>query len=69
MCVYMFFLIFTITGEGNLYSCGWNKEGQLGQEEEESVLIPRIISNLPKLVKVACGWSHSLAIDGTLCHT
>lgn len=68
MCVYMFFILI-ITGEGNLYSCGWNKEGQLGQEEEESVLIPRIISNLPKLVKVACGWSHSLAIDGTLCHT
>ena len=54
-------------GDGDLYSCGWNKEGQLGHqllEKDKSLNVPKLIPNLPKIVKVACGWSHNLAIDG-----
>lgn len=54
-------------GDGDLYSCGWNKEEQLGHqllEKDKSLNIPKLIPDLPKIIKVACGWSHNLAIDG-----
>ncbi|XP_019850124.1 PREDICTED: secretion-regulating guanine nucleotide exchange factor-like [Amphimedon queenslandica] len=55
-----------LTSNGDLYSCGWNKEEQLGHQllqKDKSLNIPKHIPDLPKILKVACGWSHNLAID------
>lgn len=55
--------IFADTGE--LYSCGWNKNGQLGHSQEsENVTLVRRVLGLPKVTKISCGWNHTLVISG-----
>ena len=48
--------------DGDLYSCGWNKHGQLGYQEKS--LLPKLIPLLYKITKISCGWSHTLALTG-----
>ena len=56
----------TFTGTGELYSCGWNKNGQLGYSVDSiTVSIPRLVTGVPRITKVSCGWNHTLAITGT----
>jgi alpha-tubulin suppressor-like RCC1 family protein len=52
-----------ITEEGDVYSWGGNPEGQLGLGHREERVIPTKIEGIPdKIVEVACGYSHSLAL-------
>ena len=48
--------------DGDVYSCGWNKHGQLGYQEKS--LLPKLIPLLYKITKISCGWSHTLALTG-----
>ena len=41
---------------------GWNKDGQLGLGPSDDVTLPRQLALTEPIVKVACGWSHTLAI-------
>ena len=50
-----------------MYVCGWNGNGQLGVGHVNNVDVPIPISGLQQqIVKVACGWNHTMAITSTL---
>lgn len=52
-----------VTSTGLLYSCGWNKYGQLMQGHTKRINIPTKIENLKgKAVHVQCGDKHSFAL-------
>jgi alpha-tubulin suppressor-like RCC1 family protein len=56
----------TIDNNGNLYSWGWNKYGQLGLGDKNDKEIPEIINWNDKSIKIstiAGGGGHSLSID------
>lgn len=58
-----------LLGNGELYACGWNKDGQIGCDVmSENITLPRKILGLPFVKMVACGWNHTLACceDGSL---
>eukprot|EP01083_Nonionella_stella_P240897 841712_1 len=52
---------------GNVYSCGWNRFGQLGLSHTRNENIPTIIqyfiTNKIEIHDIACGSRHNLAID------
>lgn len=50
--------------EGNVYSWGWNKFGQLGHGDTEDRNAPSLIQALvgQKVSTVACGWRHAIAV-------
>mmetsp|Transcript_12442 Transcript_12442/g.17224 ORF Transcript_12442/g.17224 Transcript_12442/m.17224 type:complete len:169 (+) Transcript_12442:135-641(+) len=56
-----------LTQKKNLLSFGWSSDGQLGiqQVSTENVVTPHFIEALfhKNIVKVSCGWSHTVAID------
>ena len=54
-------------GEGQVYACGWNKNGQLGLPSPEDITIPQLLPGLHKITKVSCGWNHTLAISESGC--
>jgi len=56
-----------ITGNGIVYSWGWNEEGQLGlgsQGHDACMAEPRVVRHMlqKRVVQVGCGWSHMMAI-------
>jgi len=52
-----------LVNAGQVYSFGYGYFGQLGHGDKESTSIPRVISELVEIVKVACGDTHSFAIS------
>jgi len=57
-----------LTKDGNVFSMGENKYGQLGLGEDyKDSHIPTMIPSLKKIVNIGCGSNHSLAVghDGT----
>ena len=57
-----------LTKDGNVFSMGENKYGQLGLGEDyKDSHVPRLISSLEKIVQIGSGSNHSLAVsyDGT----
>ena len=54
---------------GDLYSWGWNRDGQLGlrQTESTTVALPTVVDTLPEtsteIVSVSCGSRHSAAVS------
>ena len=59
-----------ISEDGEIYVCGWNKNGQLGlaSQQVDSPTFCRV-PNLPRrITKVSCGWNHTMALsdDGTV---
>lgn len=57
------FFSFSFKNKGQVYSFGYGYFGQLGHGDKESTSIPRVISELVEIVKVACGDTHSFAIS------
>ncbi|KAM8940138.1 putative E3 ubiquitin-protein ligase HERC3 [Pelodytes ibericus] len=49
--------------DGQVYSCGWNCAGQLGQTHDEQE--PGLVTTLTdeRIIYVACGQSHNLALN------
>jgi len=59
-----------ITNYNNVYVCGWGSEGRLGLGDNTSnrdtpTLLEYFKENNIKIIKVACGGSHSLALSET----
>ncbi|KAN0032334.1 hypothetical protein ACTFIV_006223 [Dictyostelium citrinum] len=57
-----------LTNGGNVYSCGWGTEGRLGlgmdtSNRDSPTLLKYFNDNKIKIVKVAAGGSHSMALD------
>lgn len=52
---------------GDIFSFGRGKEGQLGHGNRESLNVPTKIASLAheRVVQVAAGWQHSLALTDT----
>jgi len=50
--------------EGNVYACGWNQYGQVGNGNNEDVNTMSIIKALQgeRVALIRCGWRHSVAI-------
>ncbi|GAX80618.1 hypothetical protein CEUSTIGMA_g8053.t1 [Chlamydomonas eustigma] len=49
---------------GDVYSCGWNSDGQLGHGDLQVCLEPQLVEALTeKIIKVSCGARHSLALS------
>ena len=62
--------VFLSTEDGEIYVCGWNKNGQLGFSSQ-LVDYPTFcqVPSLPhKIAKVSCGWNHTMALteNGTV---
>ena len=60
-----------LSEDGQVYVCGWNKNGQLGlgnHTPTEVVILKPLPGFGPKVVKVSCGWNHTLCIteDGVM---
>jgi alpha-tubulin suppressor-like RCC1 family protein len=53
---------FMILFDNNIYSWGQNRLGQLGLGHFETINKPTKI-NLPDVVKISCGYSHTMALD------
>ena len=52
--------------DGEIYVCGWNKNGQLGlpsQQQVDSLTFSRVPSLLHRITKVSCGWNHTMVMS------
>ena len=60
-----------LTPTGQIYTLGENREGQLGLGfRSEGRIQPCVVSNLPPVVQVACGFAHTLAVtEGGLVYS
>ena len=56
---------FLLTNEGKLFSCGKVAQGQIGHNVTENICVPLQVKNISKkdIVKVACGWNHTVALS------
>uniref|UniRef100_J3LDS2 RCC1-like domain-containing protein n=1 Tax=Oryza brachyantha TaxID=4533 RepID=J3LDS2_ORYBR len=56
-----------LAADGKLYGWGWNKFGQVGVGDNEDHCSPVHVNfpNGQKIVQVACGWRHTLALTET----
>uniref|UniRef100_A0A0D9VH12 RCC1-like domain-containing protein n=1 Tax=Leersia perrieri TaxID=77586 RepID=A0A0D9VH12_9ORYZ len=56
-----------LAADGKLYGWGWNKFGQVGVGDNEDHCFPVQVNfpNEQKIVQVACGWRHTLALTET----
>ena len=56
-----------ISSGGEIYSWGWNMEGQLGYEDEGFTVVPALVSDLSgkTITAAAGGWRHTLALDSS----
>ena len=52
-----------LTASGNLYSWGWNREGQLGVGDCENRASPQKLAMTTQLQHVACGGAHSAVVS------
>ena len=52
------------TSDGEVYSFGWNRYGNLGTNDREDRHIPTKVHGVEGVVAVGAGWRHSLAIRG-----
>jgi alpha-tubulin suppressor-like RCC1 family protein len=52
--------------DGHVFSWGRGKDGRLGHDSTDSLTLPKMIATLDstRVVRVACGWSHSIAVAG-----
>jgi alpha-tubulin suppressor-like RCC1 family protein len=59
---------FAITRAGDVYSWGYNWEGQLGLGDTEARWVPQRIKGLSAIVDIVDAWDHVLALkkDGTV---
>ena len=53
-----------LSRDGDAYSFGWNRDGQLGQGDLMIRFEPSLISELTHVVSISCGGRHSLALCG-----
>ena len=55
----------TLSDDGTAYSFGSNAGGALGlgHNEENKVVVPTPIPNLPKISLVSCGWDFTVCVD------
>lgn len=67
-------LLYVYVDDGDGHVFGWNKNGQLGVPPCEDVTVPHPLttSKLPhsptiRVMKVSCGWNHTLAIGDGGC--
>ena len=62
--------VFLSTEDGDIYVCGWNKNGQLGlaSQQVDSPNFCQVPSLPRKITKVSCGWNHTMALtkDGSV---
>ena len=58
---------FLLTNEGKLWSCGKVGQGQIGHNVNENICVPLQVKNISKkdIVRVACGWNHTIALSST----
>lgn len=57
--------VLLLTEDGEIYACGWNKNGQLGLASQlvDSPSFCQVPNLLPhKITKVSCGWNHTMAL-------
>ena len=54
-----------LTSSGDVYSFGSNRFGQLGLNDKniESINMPTLIPDIPKIKRIECGNTHSMCID------
>ena len=54
-----------LVDDGEVYVCGWNKNGQLGLASPvvDVTTFSLILSLTCKVTKVSCGWNHTLALS------
>ena len=52
-----------LDSNGNAFSCGYNKYGQLGLNHTEETSIPTLIRDLHNIVAISVGSCHSLCLD------
>ena len=56
---------FACTTDGDLYSWGSSKRGQLGLGREVlSIAVPTKLPDIRNVVQVSAGWGHTLALNG-----
>ena len=53
-----------VAGSGVVYTWGRGANGRLGHGDDEDVLSPRRIASLQRVVGIAAGWEHALALTG-----
>ena len=53
----------TLSGDGTLYSFGYNRLGQLGLGHNNDVSLPTPIQNLPKINMISCGGYFTVCVD------
>lgn len=51
-----------LTAEGKIYSWGKNNFNQVSPKDTPSYSIPRQVNIKEKIVSIATGWGHSLAL-------
>ncbi|XP_052190726.1 ultraviolet-B receptor UVR8 isoform X2 [Diospyros lotus] len=56
-----------VTEEGELYSWGWGRYGNLGLGDRHDRLVPHKVSSVEgeKMVQVACGWRHTISVSSS----
>ncbi|OQR84726.1 hypothetical protein ACHHYP_12987 [Achlya hypogyna] len=50
--------------DGELYTWGWNRHGQLGHRTTADEALPRRVQGLPRVLEIAAGETHVLALAG-----
>jgi alpha-tubulin suppressor-like RCC1 family protein len=55
-----------ITSDGSLYTFGYELLGRLGngRNDDDSVGMPTLIRNIPKIVNISCGSEHTVIVTG-----
>ena len=49
--------------DGQVFTCGFGKDGRLGHGNESTINLPMPIDNLPVIKSVSVGYEHSLLLD------
>ncbi|GAB2229078.1 hypothetical protein Droror1_Dr00023213 [Drosera rotundifolia] len=56
-----------VTEDGQVYGWGWGRYGNLGLGDREDRIVPQKVSstNGTRMILVACGWRHTIAVSTT----